>query len=86
MTKGSAAQHHPRPRSSPDHRCRIDDPKYENVWEWWEDHQGKVPITMAHALSQYRQRHGCTFGEAYQALVDRGAIVLIGPGEPVDEV
>jgi hypothetical protein len=68
-----------RPSRSPDHRCRTDDLAYPDVWAWWLDHQGRVPITMAHGLSQYVKHHGCTFGEAFSALVDRGAIVLIEP-------
>ena len=64
---------------SPDHRCRTDDLAYPDVHAWWLDHQGRVPITMAHALSQYCKRHGCTFAEAFTALLDRGAIVLIEP-------
>lgn len=68
-----------RSRRSPDHRCRTDDLGYPNVYAWWLDHQGRVPITMAHALSQYIKRHGCTFAEAYTAMLDRGAIVLIEP-------
>lgn len=65
-----------RPTRGPDHRCRVDDLAYEDVHDWWLDHQGRVPITMAHALSEHRRRHGSTFAEAFQVLVDRGAIVL----------
>lgn len=70
----------PSPRS-PDHPCRIDDLAYPNVNDWYLDHQGLFPITMAHALSLYESRHGCTFAQAFTALLDSGAIVLIEPEE-----
>ena len=66
-----------RPARSPDHRCRIDDLAYPNVHEWYLDHRGRVPIQMAHGLSQYIKRHECTFAEAFTALVNGGAIVLV---------
>jgi hypothetical protein len=47
----------------------------------------RVPIQMAMGLDRYTKAHGRTFAEAYQALLDRGAIILIAeeaeePDEP----
>jgi hypothetical protein len=64
-------------RLGPDHDCRRDDPRYPSVGAWWEDHRGRVPIQMAAGLDRYVREHGVSFGEAFQALLDRGAIVLI---------
>ncbi|HEY4632967.1 MAG TPA: hypothetical protein VIH00_03535 [Candidatus Limnocylindrales bacterium] len=81
----------PKPRGlPPDHHCRTDDMAYENVTAWYEDHVGRVPIQMAHSLSVYIRKHDCTFAEAYQALIDRGAIILLDdepettPSDPAD--
>jgi hypothetical protein len=62
----------------PGHVCRTDDLGYPTVTAWYVAHQGKVPIQAAHALDVYIRTHDCTFAEAFQALVDRGAIILVG--------
>ena len=59
------------------HVCRVDDLAYESVGAWYTDHRGRVPIQAAHALTREMQTRGCTFAEAFTALVDRGAIILI---------
>jgi hypothetical protein len=72
-----ARRDRPRPVGSLEHNCRVDDPKYKSVSEWYANHQGRVPVVMAWRLSRYVKEHGCTFGDAYTALLDRGAIILI---------
>ena len=52
---------------------------YSTVGEWFADYHGYVPIQMAHGLSQYMKRTGCTFPEAYTRLVDAGAIIEVDP-------
>ena len=54
---------------------------YSTVGDWWEDYRGHVPIQMAHGLSRYMDKHGCSFAEAYRALRGAGAIVEIDPPE-----
>ena len=67
----------PRPGLPPDHHCRTDDLAYESVGDWYADHRGRVPVVMAWKLSEFQHEHGGTFAEAFQAFLDRGAIILI---------
>lgn len=61
-----------------EHRCRVDDLAYMTVSEWFEDHHGRVPIQAAVGLSRYMKAHGCTFAEAWTALIGpKGPIILI---------
>ena len=76
-TPGDAAPAGALPAPGPSHRCRRDDPMYPDTWAWWQDHQGRMPITAAVALSRLRRERGMTFGKAFQHLVDMGALALL---------
>ena len=65
----------------PGHNCRVDDLAYPDVHAWYRDHRGHVPVQAAGALDARIRATGCTFAEAFEALLSpRGPIVLIGPG------
>jgi hypothetical protein len=64
-------------RLGPDHVCRRDDPGYATVGEWYEAHQGRVPIQAAHALSRLVKERNMSFADAFRILVGRGALILI---------
>jgi hypothetical protein len=64
-------------RLRPDHVCRRDDPGYASVGEWYEAHRGRVPIQAAAALSRLVRERQMSFADAFWALVDRGALILI---------
>ena len=72
------------PYLPPDHQCRVDDLRYASVSAWYIDHRGRVPIQAAIGLSRYVKENGCTFAEAFSALIGRGALILI-KGEPGPE-
>ena len=63
----------------PDHRCRVDDIRYDSVGAWFEDHHGRVPIQAAAGLDRYIRDHGCTFAEAFAVMTNGGPIILIEP-------
>jgi hypothetical protein len=65
------------PPLGPDHVCRRDDPGYDSVGAWYEAHRGRVPIQAAMALDRLVRDRGLTFAEAFRALVDRGALILL---------
>ena len=54
---------------------------YESVSDWYRHHSGRVPIQMAWGIDQRMKQTGETFTEAWTALVNAGAIILIEPGE-----
>jgi hypothetical protein len=64
-------------RLGPDHVCRRDDPGYATVGEWYEAHQGRVPIQAAHALSRLVTERNMSFADAFRSLVGGGALILI---------
>jgi hypothetical protein len=59
------------------HDCRRDDPRYPTISDWFADHRGMVPLHMAWQISVLMKRRNISFGEAYQALLDAGAIGLV---------
>jgi len=67
-----------------DHVCRTDDLAYTTVDAWLEDHRGRVPLQAAVGLSQYRKRHGCTFAEAWTALIAPGGPIILLDDDPTD--
>jgi hypothetical protein len=71
-------------RLGPDHVCRRDDPGYSSVGEWYEAHQGRVPIQAAAALSRLVRERNMSFSDAFRSLIDAGALILI-EGEAEDE-
>jgi hypothetical protein len=61
----------------PGHRCRVDDLAYTSVSDWFNDHQGRVPIQAAAALDRYMERTGSTFAEAFAALSGKGGPIIL---------
>lgn len=58
---------------------------YGSVLEWYEDYREYVPITMAHGLSQFRERHpDLTFRDAYRSLLHAGAIIHVDPANDIE--
>lgn len=52
--------------------------KYETVGEWWNNAgSGKFPIQVPAAIQQLQKEHGMSFHEAFEHLVDRGAIIFV---------
>jgi hypothetical protein len=61
----------------PGHRCRVDDLTYESVSDWFNDHQGRVPIQAAAGLDRYIRATGSTFAEAFTALSGKGGQIIL---------
>lgn len=54
---------------------------YATAGEYWEDHQGYVPIQMMVGISRVMRERGVTFPEAFALLLAAGAIIELDAHE-----
>lgn len=51
--------------------------------EYYADYHGCVPVQAMAGISRAMRERGLTFAEAYRLLLGAGAIVHVGPGDPL---